>query len=64
MKIFLAIIIGFMIGMVADAIFICEADRDMWWRNSIYDNSIYKQIDEYKESKEYKIFKFEKDLNK
>lgn len=54
---------GFLIGFICMWI-VDDIVRNAWFRNSIYDNSIYKQIDEYKLTEEYKIFKATKDIEK
>jgi hypothetical protein len=36
--------------------------RQVWWERSIYDGSIHKQINDYKLTEEYKIYKAIRDI--
>jgi hypothetical protein len=62
MNLYISIIIGCTFGLLIDAIVIAPLDRDMWFRNSIYDESIYTQIDAYKETDKYRLYEFEMKL--
>jgi hypothetical protein len=62
LNLYIAIIIGCIFGILIDAIVTAPLGRDVWFRNSIYGKSICEQIDEYKETKDYKLYEFEMNL--
>ena len=62
MNLYISIIIGCTFGLLIDAIVIAPLDRDMWFRNSIYDESIYTQINVYKNTDKYRLYKFKREL--
>lgn len=61
------LIVGFVAGLVIGLMGgsgISDADREIYTRNAIYDNSIYEDINKTRNSNDYKIWAFKKDLQK